>query len=406
MARFNVLSTIKSEVTKNNEAAVDSTAGGYGRFDENELVWMEGDKTPEQRVPTRVKDSAFERARMEAIDRRAAVMKERYGVDMGGSFRPRTAKEVASIATSCMEFMRVSEESAPKNPAQVRLLNGYIGDLLSNLKTVAGLRVARGIMRQGLGALTRAVGVLPELSSRLLAMDASGSPRNAEEQDKRDRLVDSVEEGQQSLRVWLTSLEVVKEQSSKVGLVDFHGKVVDGLDIAEELVAAVIGLETGSRKGQVRYSMGGYLPATASQEDKEAHSKRLAEAYKKVEATEGLLVREVLSIIDLPKRQRGATLSAKDSAAKAMEAFIASVNEVRSNLTVKGGESIAEMTGKAVSGKGGGMFDTEVEHCERRLAEAPYQPRKTRLLDEDGNPLPVEVGVLPNTGPLNRRHIG
>ncbi len=240
MARFNILSTLKNESIKNREAAADATAGGSGRFDDSSLVWLDGrGKQPDPQAQGQERSDVTEKARLDALDRRAAFLKEKFGVDVQGSFRPRTDEELAGLATTCIKWLGLAEEHLSRQPAVADALNRHVQTLAEKLPSVVGLRVCRGLMRQGLGALTRAAGVTPELSRRLRVMESTGPARSEEEQDKRDRLLDSVEESKQGLRSMLDLVSAVERASDLVGLHDFRGNRVQSLDRNEELLASV-----------------------------------------------------------------------------------------------------------------------------------------------------------------------
>lgn len=393
MARFNILSTLKNESIKNREAAVDATAGGSGQFDDSSLVWLDGrGKQPDPQAQGQERSDVTEKARLDALDRRAAFLKERFGVDVQGSFRPRTDEELATLATTCVRWLGLAEEHLSRQPAVADALNRHIQTLAEKLPSVVGLRVCRGLMRQGLGALTRAAGVTPELSRRLRVMESTGAARSEEEQDKRDRLLDSVEESKQGLRSMLDLVSAVERASDLVGLHDFRGNRVQSLDRNEELLASVVALEMGSRKGQVRYRMGGYLPTGTSAEAKQAHKERLAAAYRKIEAEEAPLARRLYAAVDFPKAVRTDRTDSFTIASRQMESAIGAAYRLQQALNVTTGATVAEQTGKSSAGHRD-MFSVEAAAIAKNLAQAPYEPKRAQALDEDGLPV-APVGLI------------
>jgi hypothetical protein len=323
-------------------------------------------------------------------------MKEKFGVDIKGSFRPRTDVEIAEVANVSLRWMGLAEENLGRNPELAAKLNGHVRSLATNLRSIMGLRVCRSLMRQGLSALTRAAGVTPELSRKLRVMDTTGPSRNADEQDKRDRLVDTVEESKQGLRVMLDLIRAVESASAEVGLNDFRGNRVKDLELGDELIASVISLEMGSRKGQVRYSMGGYLPKGASKADLDAHKTRLAAAYKKVEAEEIPLARRVINLVKMPKKVYADRTTTVQAATHQMEAMAAATFHLKSTLVIAG-ESLAEKTGKATTGNRN-LFDVAQAGIAANLAQAPYQPTLARAIDEDGNTIVPKSDVIGQVG--------
>ena len=406
MARFNVRNLIASSITKEKELNAAPTAGNYDRFDEGDNVWLDGNgQRPEQRVPSFENNSAREKLISDALDRRAAYMKEKFGVEMKGSFRPRTAEEVAALANTCFAWLEKAEGSDGRNPALAADLAERVAALAKHLKSVVGFRVCRGLLRQSLSAVTRAAGVTPELSKKLRVMDSRGPSRNADEQEKRDRLVDSVEESVGGLRCMIDLGRAVERASEEVGLKDFRGSRVKDLELGVELLTTVIGLEMGSRKGQVRFSMGGYLPQGAGPQALEDHKAALAAAYRKVEAGEAALAKEVALLVEMPKKVYRDSSTATEAAVRALDVLMAATFATKAGLTIQG-ETMAEKTGKAVSGGGGGMFEKEIAACERALRQTPYQAAVRRVVDEDGNVINPNAGiVLPNTGRLNTAHV-
>ena len=407
MARFNVRNIVSNSIVKATEMNAEATVGGYGRFDEGDNVWLDGNgKRPEQRVPTKENHSAREKALSDALDRRAAYMKEKFGVDIKGSFRARTAEEVAEWVNTCFAWMEKAESSVGRNPEAATRLDAHVAKLAANLKSVVGFRVCRGLLRQSLSAVTRAAGVTPELSKKLRVMDSTGPSRNAEEQDQRDRLVDSVEESVNGLRCMIDLGFAVERAAAAVGLHDFKGNRVKDLEVGVELVTSVIALEMGSRKGQARFSMGGYLPKGASPQALAEHQAALNAAYKKVEAGEAELTKDVMLRVEMPQRIYRDTPPPLDAAYRQLMDAVAGDFALKASFTIEG-ETTAEKTGKAVSGGGGGLFEKESAACERALRQAPYQVELRRVLDEDGNIINPNAGILlPNTGALRNDHVG
>ena len=423
MARFNVRNIVTNSIAKTTEMNAEATVGGYGRFDEGDNVWLDGNgKRPEQRVPTKENNSAREKAISDALDRRAAYMKAKFGVDLKGSFRPRTAEEVAELATTCFKWMKKADESVGRNPEAATRLNERVATLAANLKSVVGFRVCRGLLRQSLSAVTRAAGVTPELSKKLRVMDSTGPSRNADEQDKRDRLVDSVEESMNGLRCMMDLGFAVEAAAAEVGLYDFKGNRVMDLEVGVELVTSVIGLEMGSRKGQARFSMGGYLPKGASQQAIDEHKAALAAAYRKVEEGEAELAKEVALLVEIPKRRYSApdaeveaavarlaaTFGSKKAAYEEVErrriedrrlaADMEATFRLKNSLVIRGA-TLAEQTGKTVVGdkSEGSMFEKEHKAIAQRLAQPEYQMRVEKVYDEEGNVInPNEGKVIPN----------
>jgi len=264
--------------------------------------------------------------------------------------------------------------------------------------------------------------VTPELSKKLRVMDSTGPSRNAEEQDKRDRLVDSVEESMNGLRCMMDLGFAVEAAAAEVGLYDFKGNRVMDLEVGVELVTSVIGLEMGSRKGQARFSMGGYLPKGASQQAIDEHKAALAAAYRKVEEGEAELAKEVTLLVEIPKRRYSAPDAEVEAAVKRLTAQFGSKKaayeeverrriedrrmaaemeasaRLKASLVIRGA-TLAEQTGKTVVGdkSEGSMFEKEQKAIAQRLAQPEYQMRVEKVYDEEGNVInPNEGKVIPN----------
>jgi len=267
--------------------------------------------------------------------------------------------------------------------------------------------------------------VTPELSKKLRVMDSTGPSRNAEEQDKRDRLVDSVEESVNGLRCMMDLGFAVEAAAAEVGLYDFKGNRVMDLEVGVELVTSVIGLEMGSRKGQARFSMGGYLPKGASQQAIDEHKAALAAAYRKVEEGEAELAKEVALLVEIPKRRYSrpdaeveaavarlaATFGSKKAAYEEVErrriedrkqaALMAATSRLKDSLVVRGA-SLAEQTGKTVIGDKSkdSMIEKEQKAIAQRLAQDEYQVRVELIYDDEGNV------INPNAGKVVVNHAG
>ena len=319
MARFDILNSIKKASTINRELGVGTSSGigtgflgsvtaGNSRADSENGQWLEGrnqDQVADQRKPAFELDSVMARKAIEARAKNDEKLHAEFGFDPRGSYRATDPAELADVVNTCFRLDGLAQEHAGRRPDLTVKLNDLVAGLARQLPNVVGLRVGRSLMRGGIGALVRAAKVAPGQQQRLMALDFRGPAQSGEEQDRRDRLVDSVEEAINGLRIHMDAVNAVELASEEVGFFDQRGNRVKDLDRYHELVTSMVDLEVKSRIAMTKEQLLPYKDVKRNPDLKEVQDGIIArnKAKKaKLEAEGNALGRAVIDLVEMPKR--------------------------------------------------------------------------------------------------------